>query len=149
MKVILQVDVKGSGKKGQLIEVSDGYGRNYLLPRKLAVQANAENLNVMKTQDAARQHKVDVEKEAARSIVSKIDGKTLTIPAKGGKSGKLYGAVTTKDLAEKIGNEFGVELDKRKINCGEIKTFGTYTAEIKVYPEIAAKMTIEVVEEAE
>ena len=147
MKVILQSDVKGTGKKGQLVDVSDGYARNFLLPRKLALEANAANVNVMKTQDAAKAHKLELERAAAQELKEKVDGKTLTIDAKGGKSGKLFGAVTGKEVSEKLKAVYGVEIDKRKIGCGDIKLYGDYQAEIKIYPEITAKITIKVVEE--
>ena len=137
MKVILQQDVKGHGKKGQLVEASDGYARNYLLPRKLAVEATAANLNAMKLQDAAKQ-------DAAR-----LSGKSLRILVKSGTGGRLFGAVTSKEIAETIKEQCGVEVPKNKIVLADtIKTLGTFTVKIKLHPDVSAEMTLYVADEA-
>ena len=147
MKVILQADVKGHGKKGQLVNVSDGYARNFLLPKNLAVEANNANLNVMKTKDAAQKHKIELEIAAAKELASKLEGKTVKISAKGGAQGKLYGAVTTKEIAETVKKQLSLEVDKKKIVCEDIKSFSTVEATAKIYPEITAKFFVTVVEE--
>lgn len=147
MKVILQADVKGHGKKGQLVNVSDGYARNFLLPKNLAVEANNANLNVMKTKDAAQKHKIELEIAAAKELASKLEGKTVKISAKGGAQGKLYGAVTTKEIAEVIKKQLSLEVDKKKIVCDDIKALSTVEAVAKIYPEITAKFFVTVVEE--
>lgn len=147
MKVILQQDVKGSGKKGQLIEVSDGYARNFLLPRKLAVQANAANMNVLKTQQAAADHKAQLEKEANDELCSKIEGLTVHIKAKGGTAGRLFGSVTSKEVAEELLKQHNLEIDKKKIEFEEdIKAFGTFTAHAKISHEFKADFYVVVSE---
>lgn len=147
MKVILQADVKGHGKKGTLVEVSDGYGRNYLLPRGLAVEANNANLNVMKTKDAARQHQLEVELAEAKAVAAKLSEKTVRLTAKGGENGKLFGSVTTKDICEALEKQHGIKVEKKKVSCEEIKHFGTYHAEAKIYPEVSSKFYVMVTEE--
>ncbi len=146
MKVILSQDVKGKGKKGELINVSDGYARNYLFPNKLAVEANATAMNELKNRESSAAHKLAEEKKAAEELKSKIDGKTVTIHAKAGASGKLFGAVTSKEVAEEFRKSFGVEIDKRKIGMSDIKTYGAVSAEVKIYNGITAKITVSVVE---
>ena len=121
MKVILQADVKGSGKKGQLINVSDGYARNFLLPKGLAIEATAQAMNDLKNRAAAAQHKADVEKEAAVQLGQKIEGKTIKRTAKAGAGGRLFGAVTTKEIAEDLQKQFGSAIDK-KILCWKAKS---------------------------
>lgn len=147
MKVILQADVKGHGKKGQLVNVSDGYARNFLLPKNLAVEANNANLNVMKTKDAAQKHKIELEIAAAKELAGKLEGKTVKISAKGGAQGKLYGAVTTKEISDAVKKQLSLEVDKKKIVCDDIKSFSTVEANAKIYPEITAKFFVTVVEE--
>ena len=142
MKVILSSDVKGQGKKGQLVEVSDGYARNYLLPRGLAVEANAANVNVMKTQKAAADHRTALEIAAARETAEKLKGKTVKMTAKGGENGKLFGSVTSKEIAEQLEKQFGIAIEKRKLTCPEIKAFGTYTIDAKIYPDISAEFFV-------
>ena len=134
MKVILTQDVKGQGKKDQIIEVSDGYARNFLLPRKLAVLANAQAMNEAKNKEAAKLHKIEVEKEEARAIAKQLDAITVKIVESAGNDNRLYGAVTSKDIAEKLAKDHGVTVDKKKIVMTEpIKTFGTYKVEVKLY----------------
>ena len=146
MKVILQVDVKSQGKKGQLIEVSDGYARNYLLPRKLAIEANASNMNVLKERQNAADYKKQSEITSARDIASKIKEVTVVVEAKGGTSkGRLFGSVTTKEIADALKSQFKIDIDKRKIILNEaIKTAGIYELEVKLYPDISPKLKVEV-----
>lgn len=144
MKVILTQDVKGSGKKGELINAADGYARNFLLPKGLAIEANNQAIGELKAKEASKQHKIQVEKEAAMETAKRLEGKTVNLTAKAGAGGKLFGSVTTKEIADAIKKQYGAEVDKKKINVNEIKAFGTYTAEVKLYTGIAAKMTVEV-----
>lgn len=146
MKVILNADVKGLGKKGEMVNASDGYARNFLFPKKLAVEANATALNELKNREASKEHHIAEEKSAASAAAAKIDGKELTVHAKAGQNGKLFGAVTTKEVAAGIKDSFGVEVDKKKINLADIKSFGEYTAEVKFYNGISAKLTVKVEE---
>ena len=144
MKVILTQDVKGSGKKGELINAADGYARNFLLPKGLAIEANNQAIGELKAKEASKQHKIQVEREAAMEAAKKLEGKTVKITAKAGAGGKLFGAVTNKEIAEAIEKHYGVAVDKKKVNAGEIKAFGSYTAEVKLYTGISAKMGVEV-----
>ena len=144
MKVILTQDVKGSGIKGELINAADGYARNFLLPKGLAIEANNQAIGELKAKEASKQHKIQVEKEAAMETAKRLEGKTVSLTAKAGAGGKLFGSVTTKEIADAIKKQYGAEVDKKKINVNEIKAFGTYTAEVKLYTGIAAKMTVEV-----
>ena len=147
MKVILKQDVKGSGKKGQLIEVSDGYARNYLLARGLAMEATAQNLNVLKAKEAAVAHHAKVEREQAEAAAKVLDGKIVKMTAKAGTGGRLFGSVTSKEIAEEMKRQLGVEVDKKKIVLGmDIKSFGTYSAEVKLYNGISAKISVMVSE---
>lgn len=147
MKVVLKKDVKGSGKKDQLVEVSDGYARNFLIPRGLAVVADGAAINEVKTKENAKQHHAAVELENAQQTAQKINGKTVTIKAKAGQGGRLFGAVTAKDIAEAIGGVTGEMIDKRKIVLdADIKNYGRYEVEVKVYPSVLAKLVV-VVEE--
>ena len=144
MKVILTQDVKGSGKKGELINAADGYARNFLLPKGLAIEANNQAIGELKAKEASKQHKIQVEKEAAMASAKQLEGKTVKLTAKAGAGGKLFGSVTTKEIADAITAQYGVAVDKKKINVNEIKAFGTYTAEIKLYTGISAKMPVDV-----
>ncbi len=146
MKVILTQDVKGQGKKGQLVDVSDGYARNFLLPRKLAVPADAQAMNELKNrEDAAKYHK-DMEKKAAEEAAATLKGKTVVLHAKAGQGGRLFGSVTAKEVAEEIRRQFGVEIDRRKIDMADIKTFGSYTAGLKLGSGVTAEVTVSVTE---
>ena len=148
MKVIFLQDVKGSGKKGEVKNVADGYARNFLIGKGLAVEATAKNMNLLDGQKASEQHKKDVEKQNAEDIKAAIDGKKIVAPAKAGSNGKLFGSVTTGTIAELIEKQFGKKIEKKKISLkSDIKNFGTYEADIKLYNGVSAKVTIEVVEE--
>ncbi len=146
MKVILLADVKGHGKKGELCSVSDGYARNFLFPRKLATEANAAAMNELKNREAAAAHHIAEDKAAAEAAKQKLDGKTVTIHAKAGASGKLFGAVTAKEVCEAIAANLGVEVDRRKLSVGDIKAHGDYTAEVKLYSGISAEVKVQVTE---
>lgn len=148
MKVILQQDVKGQGKKGQLVEVSDGYARNFLVPKKLAVIANPENVTVMKQQEKARIRKIETEKTAALETAEKLSGVIVKITARsGGAGGKLFGAVTTKEIAEALQAQHGIEIEKHRIIQDEhIKTFGSYEIKCKLGHEVSGIINVLVVE---
>lgn len=147
MKVILQQDIKGKGKRGQMIEVSDGYARNYMLPRKLAVEANADNVNTMRMNDKAQQEKRQREREEAFAISNRMKEITVTVYAKGGGAGRLFGSVTTQEIADALQKEHGIALDKRKIVLEEsIKTVGTYTVKCKLGYEITAELKVRIEE---
>ncbi|MBQ3394597.1 MAG: 50S ribosomal protein L9 [Oscillospiraceae bacterium] len=146
MKVVLLQDVKSLGKKDSVVNVSDGYARNFLFPRKLAVEATAGAMNDVKNKERAAEFRKKEEIAAANEIKARIDGKTVTVHAKGGKDGKLFGAVTTKDVAKALSEQLGVNVDKKKISMDDIKTFSKRDAEVKLYTEIAAKVTV-IVEE--
>ena len=146
MEVILKADVKGLGKKGEKVKASDGYARNFLFPRGLAVEANAQSLTEMRNREQSNQHKIDMDIAAANESKAKLEGKSLEIKAKGGSNGRLFGSVTAKDVAAAINSQFAVSIDKRKISMDDIKSFGGYEVEIKLYQNITAKMTVMVVE---
>lgn len=147
MKVILQQDVKAQGKKGQLIDVSDGYARNFLLPRGLAIEATSSAVNVMKTQQEAKNHHKEVEIENAKKLAQRLNEISVTIPVKGGASGKIYGSVTSKEISQVLLEKEKIDIDKRKIVLNDtIKNYGEYTAVIKLYPEISANIKIIVCE---
>lgn len=147
MKVILQADVKGHGKKGDLVEASDGYARNYLLPRKLAIEANASNLNTMKLQDEAKKAKLERDRAAAEATKKQLEGKAVTLAVKCGASGRLFGAVTAAEAAEAISKAAGVEVDKRKLSMDEpIKALGSYKLKVKLGFDISANVNLTVTE---
>ena len=148
MKVILQQDVKGQGKKGQLVDVADGFARNYLLPRKLAVTASTENVTVMKQQEKARLKKIETDKAAAKAIASKLEGVIVTIKARsGGAGGKLFGAVTSKEISEALQEQHGIMMEKHKIMQEEhIKTFGSYEVKCKLGFEVSGVIHVLVIE---
>ena len=148
MKVILQQDVKGQGKKGQMVEVSDGYARNFLLPKKLAVAASAENVNTMRQQEKARLAQEAAERAAAMELVEKLKGCMVKIPAKAGNGGKLFGSVTSKEVADALKAQFGHEISKSKIVMADpIKAFGTYQLKCKLGYEISGTINVVVTEE--
>ncbi|MBW7573233.1 50S ribosomal protein L9 [Caproiciproducens faecalis] len=141
MKVVLLEDIKGSGKKGELINVSDGYARNYLFPRKLAKEANAQAMNELKNAAEAKAFKIQSEIDAAKQTAEKINEKSVKLYAKAGQGGKIFGSVTAKEIAEELKKVYKVDIDKRKIVLdADIKAFGTYECEIKLYNGITAKV---------
>lgn len=146
MKVILLQDVKGHGKKGELCNVSDGYARNFLFPKKLAVEADSSALNELKNREQAAAHHKQEEINAAKDIASKLEGKTVTVTAKAGSNGRLFGSVTSKEIAAEIKKSLSIEIDRKKMTVADIKSFGEYTAEIKLYNGITAKLTVKVTE---
>ncbi len=146
MEVILNADVKGLGKKGEKVKASDGYARNYLFPKGLAVEANAQSLTELRNREQAAQHKIDMDIAAANESKKKLDGKTVKVTAKAGQNGKIFGSVTSKEVAAEISKQFGVSVDKRKISMDEIKNLGSYIIEVKLYTNISAKMTVMVSE---
>lgn len=147
MKVILTQDVKGKGKKGQMIEVSDGYARNFMLPRKIAIEATPDAVNTMKMNDKATQERIAREKAEALEISKTIRGLTVVVKAKGGGAGRLFGSVTNTEVSEALAKQAGIQLDKRKIILDEpIKSVGVYTVKCKLGYEINAELKIEVKE---
>lgn len=146
MKVILQQDVKSLGKKGDLVNASDGYARNFLFPKGLAVEANASAMNDYNNKESAKKFHKAEEIKAAQEMASKLEGKTFSLKAKAGANGKLFGSVTSKDVSAKIKADLGIDIDKRKISMADIKAFGTVQAEIKVYQGISAKVFVQVSE---
>lgn len=147
MKVILIKDVKGQGKKGELINVSDGYARNYLIPRNLAKEATANNLSVMKGQKEAAEFHKQQELEEAKALAEKIGGLSIQIKAKAGAGGKLFGSVTSKEIAEELKMQQHIKIDKKKIVLPEgIKTLGVTNVKIKLYPDVTAELKVNVLE---
>ena len=147
MKVILQQDVKGTGKKGEVIEVSEGYGRNFLLPKKLAVLANAQNVNLAKQKAGSAAHRKAQEADEAKLLASQLAKAEVTVAVKVGEGGKLFGSVSGKDVSEALKKEHGVEIDKRKITITqEVTGVGDYEAVIKLHPETSAKVLVHVTE---
>ena len=147
MKVILLQDVKGKGKKGTMIEVSDGYARNFMLPRKLAIEATPDAVNTMKMNDKATAERIAREKAEALEISKKLRAMTLTVKAKGGGAGRLFGSVTNQEIADALEKNGGIKLDKRKIVIADpIKSVGTYTVTCKLGYEISAPLTVKIEE---
>lgn len=145
MKVILKQDVKGTGKKGQMVEVADGYAQNFLIKRGIAVAASNQAMEEMKSKEAAKQHHIEVEKQQASDAAKALEGKKVTLVAKAGANGKLFGSVTAKEIAEAVASQLKITVDKKKVTLkSDIKGFGTYSAEIKLYPGISATVTVEV-----
>ena len=147
MKVILNEDVKGQGKKGEMIEVSEGYARNYLLPRNLAVKATADNLNALKLKEQAKKAQIEREKEQARAYAKQLGAAIVKVRAKGGGSGKLFGSVTSKEVADALKEQFGIELEKNRILMEEnVKSFGSYELRCKLGYEVSGTIHLLVVE---
>lgn len=145
MKVILKQDVKGLGKKESMVEVSDGYARNFLFPKGLAVEATATNVNVMNTKKEAEKNKKDRELAAAKALAGKINETTVVIKTKAGENGKLFGSITSKDISEKLKAQHKLDVDKKKINLEDaIKSIGTTTVDVKLYPGVSAKLTVKI-----
>ncbi len=147
MKVVLLQDVKGQGKKGDLINVSDGYARNFLFPKKLAAVADAQVLNELKGKEDARLHKIEVEKQTAKETAEKLAAVSVKVTAGAGTDGKIYGSVTAKDIAEALAKQHNITIDKRKLQINDpIKSFGTHIIDIKLYTDIVGKVTVVVTE---
>ncbi|MVB12851.1 50S ribosomal protein L9 [Caprobacter fermentans] len=143
MKVVLLQDVKGSGKRGELIQVSDGYARNFLLPRKLAKEANAQVMSELKSAESAKKWRIQKEMEDAQAAAASISGKTVRLFAKAGQGGRLFGSITAKEVADELKKSFHVDVDKRKIALdGDIRAFGTYECEVKLYSGVTAKIYV-------
>ncbi len=148
MKVILKEDVKGLGNKESLVNVSDGYARNFLIPRGLAVEASSTNMNVMKTKKEAEKSKKDRELAQAKELAEKINKTVVTLKAKAGENGKLFGSITTKDIVDALKKEHSIDIDKKKLNVSDsIKVLGTYDAEVKLYPGVSGKLTVKIEQE--
>ncbi len=148
MKVILLQDVKGQGKKGQLVNVSDGYARNFLFPRKLAAEATADALNAKKLQDEAAERRIELERQAARDLKKRLESVKVEIHAKAGAGGRLFGSVTTKEISEELQKQHGIEIPKTKLQMDDaIKGFGAYEVKAKLYTEITGAVRVVVSEE--
>ncbi len=145
MKVILKQDVKGLGKKEQMVEASDGYARNFLLPRGLAVEATSSNVNIMKTKKEAEAQKKDREISQAKELAKKIKDITITLKVKAGENAKLFGSITSKDVAEALKSQQKLDIDKKKLVMPDsLKAVGTFEVEVKLYPEINSKFTVKI-----
>lgn len=148
MKVILQQDVKGQGKKGQMVEVSDGYGRNFLLPRKLAVEATAENVNTMKMQDKAKQARMAEEKAQAQATAEQLKGCQVKIKARAGQGGRLFGSITNKEISDELKAQHGIDVNKSKIVLSDpIKSFGSFEVKCKLGSEVSGTIYVLVAED--
>lgn len=148
MKVILLSDIKGVGKKDQVIEASDGYARNYLFPRKLALEANNENMSKLKARQASNQFKKDTEKKEAENLAVRLKGIMLKIRVKAGENGKIFGGVTSKEISEGLKKDYNIEIDKKKINLNEtVKTLGTITVDIKLFEGVIGKLKVDIIAE--
>ena len=147
MKVILLQDVKGKGKKGQMLEVSDGYARNFMLPKKMAIEATPDAINTMRMNDKATQERIAKEKAEALAVSKQLRELTVVVKAKGGGAGRLFGSITNQEIAESLKNQTGIVLDKRKIVISDpIKNVGTYTVQCKLGYEINAPLTVKIEE---
>ena len=147
MKVILLADVKGQGKKNDVIEVSDGYGKNFLIPRKLAKVADAQSLNDVKVKEESRLHRIATEKKEAQELAKKLETIVVKISASSGADGRLYGSITSKDISERLAQDHGIVLDKRKLVVADpIKAYGKYEVEAKLYTEVTGKVYVLVCE---
>lgn len=145
MKVIFIQDVKGSGKKGEVKNVADGYARNMLIPKGYAVEANSANMSKLQGQQSSAQHKIDLEIQAAKESAAKLKGKRISITAKAGSNGRLFGSVTAGNVADAIAEQIGVKIDKKKVVLSvDIKNFGSYSAVVKLYNGISEKIDIDV-----
>lgn len=147
MKVILKADIKGVGKKGEVINASDGYARNFLFPRNLALEATEGNLASLQEKKDSEKFRKQEEFKEARELAKKLGGVTVSFKVKTGENGRLFGSITTKDIAEELKNQHGIDIDKRKIVLDEaIKSIGKYNLEVKVYPDVSAKLKVEVLD---
>ena len=146
MKVILLKDIKGTGKKDQIIEVSDGFGRNYLLPRKLAIEATAEALNAIERAREAARHREDVKRDEAEKAARDLKGKVIIVKVRAGEAGRLYGSITTQEIADALKAQHGIELDKRKIELDEqVRTLGQTTVTLKLNAGVSTRMILNIV----
>lgn len=146
MKVILLADIKGVGKKGQVIDASDGHARNFLLPRKLAMEATRENLDRLESKQKSVEHKKQMELDAAKKLKAELEGKIIKISVKKGETGKLFGSVSGKEIAEALSAQENIQIDSRKIQLDKpIKTLGQAQVDVKLYADVAAKITVEIV----
>ncbi len=146
MKVILKQDIKGVGRKNEVINATDGYARNFLFPKNLAIEANTENMNKLNMQNEAKQYKKDVEKEQAKEIAKKLETITLQIKVQAGENGKIFGSVSAKEITESLENQYKIKIDKKKVELKEaIKTTGQKTVEVKLYEGVIGKVKIDVV----
>ena len=146
MKVILLCDVKGQGKKDQIINVSDGYARNFLFPQKKAIPADAKATSELKNKEEARLYKIEQEKKQAKEVAEQLDSLQVRIKASAGADGRFYGAVTSKDVAEQLAKQHGITVDRRKIQMDAIKAFGSYTLEVRLYTDVTGKIHLLVTE---
>ena len=146
MKVILLSDIKGVGKKDQVIEASDGYARNFLFPKKLAVEANSTNMNNLKAKQESNQYRKDVEKQEAQKIAEKLKGIMLKVRVKAGENGKIFGGVTSKEISEGLKKDYNIVIDKKKIMLADtVKTLGTITVDIKLYEGVTGKLKVDII----
>ncbi len=142
MKVILLKDVKGVGKKGDVINAADGYARNFLLPRKLAEEATDSNMHILNNQKEAERRKKLAEIEAAQQLAQKLKGKEVVLSVKSGENGRLFGSITGKDIADELNKQTNLNIDKKKVVIDTIRQLGTYDVEVKLYPEISTKIKV-------
>ncbi len=147
MEVLLKSDVKGLGKKGEKVSVSEGYARNFLFPKGLAAEMNAQLMSELRNKESSEQFRADEDLKAAKACAAKINGQTVVIKAKGGANGKLFGSVTAKEIAQLLSTKFGIKVDKRKITVDDIKAFGTYNTQVRLHPQVTADFKVQVVEE--
>lgn len=148
MKIILLEDVKSLGKKGQIVDVNDGYARNYIIPKKLGVEANSKNLNDLKLQKANDEKVAKQQLEAAKEFAKNLETKEVIVTMKGGEGGKVFGSVSTKEISQAAKNQCGLEIDKKKIQLAEpIKSFGVYEVTVKLHPQVSGKLKVKVQEE--
>lgn len=146
MKVILLNDIKGVGKKDQVLEASDGYARNYLLPKKLAVEANTENMSKLKARQDSNKFKKDTEKKEAEELASKLKGIMLKIKVKAGENGKIFGGVTSKEISDGLKKDYQIDIDKKKILLNEtVKTLGTITVDIRLFEGVIGKLKVDII----
>lgn len=145
MKVIFLTDVKGQGKKNQVVEVSDGYAKNFLIPRKLAKPADAQSINDVKVKAQALEYRIATEKKEAQELAAKLKEIVVVIKAPGGSDSRLYGSITSKDISDTLKSAYGIDIDKRKISLADpIKAYGNYQADVKLYTEVTGKITVRV-----
>ncbi len=144
MKLVLLQDVKSLGKKGEMVNASDGYARNFLIPKGLAKEVNNQVMNEFKNAENSKKYKTEQEIAAANAAKAKLDGQSVLIKAKAGQGSKLFGSITSKEVSAEIKNKFALDIDKRKISMSDIKTVGSFKAEVKLYSGISAALTVEV-----